>query len=88
MVEPDERPAADEITDSLSEFASILGELMKVNALDPYGDYTLGSPQFVQPSGGASGEEAGSLLYRQVRGALSLEVWVGDQEGGCSDECN
>ena len=85
MMEPDEELSESEIHDSLSEFANIIGGVMKTNALDPHGEYALGLPGIMTYAKDTRGERAGSLLYKQARGRLLLEVWVHGDDGSGSE---
>ena len=81
MMEPDEELTQSDVHDSLAEFANIIGGVMKTNVLDPHGEYALGLPEVMTRSTETRGERAGSLLYKQTRGQLLLEVWVRGDDG-------
>ncbi len=60
----------------------MLSGSLKSKALDPFGDYTLGTPTIDAVVSRGNAEHQGSLIYRMESGTTALEVWTDETTCG------
>ncbi|MBK7641982.1 MAG: chemotaxis protein CheX [Planctomycetes bacterium] len=66
----------EEVQDAIGECANMVSGSLKTRALDPYGVFHLGVPQFGTSSADASRRSAGQLAFRMSEGCAAVEVWM------------
>ncbi len=78
MVGEGESLDLEDVIDALGECANMVSGALKCKALDPFGEYTLGTPRIDNNITHDLPEHAGSLVYRLSQGAAAIAVWLSD----------
>jgi CheY-specific phosphatase CheX len=76
MLEAGTSVALAEVQDAIGECANMVTGSLKTRALDPYGTFSLGVPQFgagVQPPGA---RKQSQLRFRMSEGCAAIEIWM------------
>ncbi|MFT5155192.1 MAG: hypothetical protein ACI841_005203, partial [Planctomycetota bacterium] len=76
MLEDGDEVSVEDIKDALGECANMLSGTLKTKALDPFGDYTLGTPVIGAHVDHGMKEHLGGLVYQLTSGCTALEVWT------------
>lgn len=80
MLEEGDPVSIEDIKDALGECANMLSGSLKARALDPTGEFTLGTPVIDAHVDRGMKEHVGSLIYQLASGCTAIEVWTDDRE--------
>jgi len=79
MMEEDDLVGLEEVEDALGECANMVAGSLKTRALDPVGEYNLGTPLIATRIHTDHQHRQGRLVFQLSEGNIAVEIWLSEE---------